>query len=137
VCEEPLSGIFMVRTTAIAVLMLLALPLCLPLAQLKTESSLPSCCRRNGQHHCAAMARFRSSNQPQPTEPGFRSATHPCPYRSMLFATVASHGIAVPARSSSWVRLVAYPAVIVHTILQARISEARSHHKRGPPALAS
>ena len=127
----------MVRATAVAVLMFLALPLCLPLAQLRSESSLPACCRRNGKHHCASMVRFRSSNQDQPTEPGFRSTTHPCPYRSMLFAPLASHAAAVPPRSSSWTQLVAYPAVIVQTVLQARISEARSHPKRGPPSWSS
>ncbi len=123
----------MARTTAIAVLMFLLLPLCLPLDQAKSEASLPACCRGNGKHRCSMMARFRPSNQDQSTGPAVRSANEPCPYGSMLFAPAAPYAIGVPARAASSARPVPYPAVILQAVLQARISEARSHHKRGPP----
>lgn len=127
----------MARTTAIAVLLFLWLPLCLPLAPPKAESSLPACCRRHGKHLCGLAARFRSSIQDQAHGPSVRGATEPCPYCSLLFGPAVGHVIGVPARAASCARPLTCPAAIVQTVLQARISEARSHHERGPPPFSA
>lgn len=126
----------MVRTTAIAVLFFLLLPLGLPLAPPGAGSPVPVCCRRDGKHRCSVAARLRPSTQDLSTGPALRSATEPCPYRSMLFRPAATDAIGIPARAAFCVRPLEYSEVILQTVLQARISEARSHHKRGPPPSA-
>ena len=123
----------MARTTAIAVLLFLVLPLCLPLAPPKGESALPACCRRDGKHRCGMGLRLQSSTQDRTEGRAVRSAPEPCPYRSTLSGPVASHAIAGPAQHPAYALPLAYSAAITQTVLLARISEARSHHKRGPP----
>ena len=120
----------MVRATALAMLLFVLLSVCLPFFQPSLESSLPACCRRDGKHHCAMMAAVRSPSQDQTT---VRGAADLCPYRSILFRPAAPHALGVPARSAYCAQPISYPAAILQTVLQARISEARSHHKRGPP----
>jgi len=124
----------MLRTTAIAVLLLLVLPLWLPLAPLKGESALPACCRRDGKHRCGMGLRLRSSIQDQTEGPAVRSAAEPCPYRLTLSGPTSPSAIAGPAQQAAYALPLAYSAAFVETALRARISEARGHHKRGPPS---
>jgi hypothetical protein len=124
----------MVRSTAIAVLLFLLVPLCLPLAPPRDESSLPACCRRDGKHRCGMAWRLQSSTQDQTNGPAVRSAAEPCPYRSALFGPIAPHAMAAPAQKPAYAPPLPYSAAIAQTVLLARISEARSHHKRGPPS---
>lgn len=123
----------MVRTTAIAVLLFLVLPLCLPLAPLKGESALPACCRQDGKHRCGMALRLQSSIQDQTEGPAVRSAAEPCPYRLTLSGPTSPSAIAAPAQQPAYAVRLAYSAAIVQAVLRARISEARGHHKRGPP----
>ena len=121
------------RSVSIALLLMILAPLLAPAALASVANPLPACCRGNGKHRCSVMARLRPSNQDQNTGPTVRSATEPCPYRSMLFAPGPADALGAPARAASGVRLVSGPAAILQTILQARTSETHSHHKRGPP----
>jgi len=122
------------RTTAIALIGFLLPPICLPLAQPDTDASLPACCRRNGKHHCAMMARYERLHRDQSGQPAVRSSAGSCPYRSMLFPPAARHAAGLPAFRDFHARLVSYPAVLLQADLKARISKARSHYKRGPPS---
>ena len=124
----------MLRATASTVIAFLLLPLWLPFVQPDTESSLPACCRGNGKHHCALMARLRSSVQSQTARAALRSAPDACPFRSLLFVRAAPHGMGVPAHGMWCAQVVSHPRVILQTVLQARHSEARNHHERGPPS---
>jgi hypothetical protein len=126
--------VIMLRATASAVIAFLLLPLCLPFVQPDTESSLPACCRGNGKHHCAVMARLRSSEQSQTAGPALRSAKDACPFRSLLFVRAAPHGMGVPAHPTWRTQVVSHPRVILQAVLQARNSEARNHHERSPPS---
>jgi len=121
------------RSVSIALLLMMVAALLAPAAVATVTSPLPACCRGNGKHRCSMMARLRPSNQHQSSGPAVRGTTEPCPYRSMLFAPAPPDAMGVPARAASGVRLVSCPAAVLQTVLQARISEARSHHKRGPP----
>lgn len=123
------------RTTAIAVLLFLLLPLCLPLAPTKAESSLPACCRQDGKHRCSVATRFRLSAQGQPARPTARSANEPCPYRSMLFAPAAPDAIGIPVRAVFCKRAVAYSKAILQAVRRSPTPEAHNHPKRGPPPL--
>ena len=122
----------MVRSTAIAALLFLLLPLGVPLVLTKADSSLPACCRQEGKHRCGVAVRFRQSTQESAGRTAVRSAKETCPYSSMLFGPTVPDGIVVPV-NLSWARSSTFPAGIHQAVLQARISQARSHHKRGPP----
>ena len=125
------------RSVASALLLFLALPLSLPLVPAKGESALPACCRRDGKHRCGMALRLRSSIQDQTEGPAVRTVAELCPYRSALFGPVVSHAIASPALQPSYRTPSAYSAASAQTVLLARISQARSHHKRGPPSFKS
>jgi len=122
----------MVRSTAIAALLFLLLPLGVPLFPSKADSSLPACCRQDGKHRCGVAVRFRQSPQEPAGRTAIRSAKETCPYSSILFGPTVPERLVVSAQVT-WVRSSAFPAGIHQTVLQARISQARSHHKRGPP----
>jgi hypothetical protein len=124
----------MSRTTAVALIGILLLPMCLSLAQPDSDASLPACCRRDGKHHCAMLARYQRLKQDQSGQPAVRTSAGSCPYRSMLFSPAAPRAAGLPAFRDFHARLVSYPTIVLQAALKARISEARSHYKRGPPS---
>jgi len=124
---------FMRRSVASALLLFLVLPLCLSLVPPKGESALPACCRRDGKHRCGMTLRLWSSIQDAIGGPAVRTAAEPCPYRSTLFGPVVAHAIAGVAQQPSFGPPSAYSAASAQTVLFARISQTRSHYKRGPP----
>lgn len=124
----------MPRSTAIATLLLLLLPLCLPLVPPKGESSLPACCGRDGKHRCSVSSRSRAAVQDH-AAPAVQTAGEFCPYRSLPFVPAASNAISLPAQRVSAVRPPEYPEAVLQTVMRARVAEARNHHKRGPPYL--
>lgn len=124
----------MLRSTAIATLLLLLLPLCLPLIPPKGESSPPACCRRDGKHRCSVSSRSRTAVQDH-AAPTVQTEGEFCRHRSLFFGTAASCAIAVPSRAAYANRPLLYSGAILQTLLRARVAEARNHHKRGPPYL--
>jgi hypothetical protein len=60
------------RLLASVLLLIVSLPWFAPLAASTPDSGLPACCRRDGKHHCAMMARYLEQEQQQST-----SAAHP------------------------------------------------------------
>ena len=52
------------RTLAVAIAVLISLPLLAPFFALGSSAAVPACCRRNGQHHCmGGMTQMPGSNQ--------------------------------------------------------------------------
>ena len=96
---------------------------CLPFLQ--AQVTAPACCRRNGEHHCAAS----------PTQEGYHAAAVPCPYRQCTpLASRAATALPCPqqivaiglsARNSLSYR----PPRLIH-------SYAHTVPSRGPPSLA-
>ena len=95
---------------------------------LDASSSLPACCRRNGQHHCVM-----SSGQSDTT-----GSLHVRGSRCALFPTVK----ALPAQpvagslrlaSATFAGVVSHPASRPQTEALLRISCSRAGQKRGPP----
>jgi hypothetical protein len=64
-----------------------------------------------------------------------RAAIPVCPYRSRLLMPIVSRVLFVPSAPAFSVPGVSSAALGVETIRVARVSEFRSHLKRGPPSL--
>jgi len=127
-------GVFlnpMRRILTIALAVLFGYTLIAPALALDGSSQLPACCRPHGQHHCSMM---RSSGAGLASRERQLDARHPrCP----LFphATVVTHAVAfAPADAAFFAGMVPRPAIISSIEASGRISAARSHQKRGPPA---
>jgi hypothetical protein len=108
------------RGASIAVLLVLLSGVLAPLAQ-GSASSVPACCRANGQHHCMGM----------PGMDGFRSLASKCPYHvapavTSSIAAVVSEALQVSvltAESSS----VSLPNPVAVSVAFGVVQ------KRGPP----
>jgi hypothetical protein len=113
------------RISTTLLLFVLAMPLLAPMFFSGAEQ-LPACCRRNGAHHCAMMGMGAGSTQAQ-----FQSK---CPYGPVASAEYTSTTNAPPPVQAFFGEVAHHPALFAQTQAGQRISAARSHQKRGPPA---
>ena len=115
------------RALASLLLALFSFPLILPMLRADAASSLPTCCRREGKHHCSMGSASTSQEGVSPIPP--KCADYP--------STIAVHGnwspAFVKASESIAVSLLSYPSVEAHSETQYRVSFSRSRQKRGPP----
>ena len=123
------------NAVAAAILIALVVPFGLPLANPTAESTLPACCRRDGQHHCAMLIQYEASKLRQQSGTRAENNSKPCPFRSALVAPSAPRGAGLPLHLIYYAGLVSHPAVFVQDTLAVRISESRVYWKRGPPSL--
>jgi hypothetical protein len=102
----------------------------MPLFANSSESALPSCCRKNGKHHCAMVAQQATSSESAVLALGSKCPCFP-------HSTVATQAqVFTPAtRQAVFSDLVRHPAVAPQTEARFRISQDRSRQKRGPPVL--
>jgi hypothetical protein len=124
----------MKKVSANVLVLLMLAPLFLWLMIPDAQSSLPACCRKDGKHHCAMMGMMEHEKQDSST--ALRDSSSICPNRSKLAVPSASSFAAPPVSGIAYAQLATQPFRIVQILASARISEARSHLKRGPPALA-
>jgi len=121
----------MQRLLAILLLCNFGFPLFALAASADRHFSLPACCRRNGNHHCAiqqANERVQSS--------GGQAMSEKCPYSpsvGMLAAHVQTLSVSFPGAVLGVV--LAAPTSQSQTEALYRISFSRSRQKRGPPSL--
>lgn len=116
------------RTITIALLFAIGLPVGMSFAQSEAVNALPICCKRSGTHHCAAM----SSTAPS-SDASFRQKTPPCPYRTFLHQSRADeYGPTAVAYNAN--PLLSYTNASVQAVIDYVVSDARTHHKRGPPS---
>jgi hypothetical protein len=119
------------RLLAISLLTLFALPFALPLfAKSATDSSLPICCRRDGKHHCAAMAMAPSDGTSMGT------VGEKCPYSVAPPAILVLPSFTPSTGASIFAGIVQHSAAAPQVEVQKRISFDRSRQKRGPPTLS-
>jgi hypothetical protein len=120
------------RATSIIVLLSVIAPSFLVLNNFwqTAESSLPACCRRDGQHHCAMMEMASAPSD----DLAIGAVPASCPFRSQAILTQHSAAYIPEASSAYFAGLISHPAIHAQTHAQLRIAEARSHQKRGPPA---
>lgn len=123
------------RLLSICLLAMFGLPFVSPLLALsaKSESNLPACCRRNGQHHC--MMRFGEQTSLAKHAPLFQAPDEKCPYCPATLAMIHGDTFLPPTGQAIFAELKAHPAVAAQVQSKLRISRSRSRQKRGPPAL--
>jgi hypothetical protein len=124
------------RLVASSLFVFLAAPFLLPLGIPNRESNLPACCRRDGKHHCAMMARAFAVQQQQEREAHFRNAPDRCPYRSVLFVRTAPRPVGAPRSIESYAGPASHTAFFGYTVFRTRASQSRHQFKRGPPILS-
>lgn len=136
VCVEAIEGAsikLLRRLLSIFLVAMFGLPLVSPLLALtaKSESNLPACCRKNGQHHCMMSVGDRALLAKH--APLFRAPVEKCPYCPAAVAMVHGDTFVPPVGKAIFAGLMAHPAVAAQAESKLRISLSRSRQKRGPP----
>jgi hypothetical protein len=117
------------RLLAISLLMLFSVSLISPLfASDVVQASLPACCRRAGNHHCAEYDGALQHNNGV-------GITEKCPYIPAGAAVLHLSIFEPPTSGAVFAGLVSHPAIHAQTATQHRVSFDRSRQKRGPPSL--
>jgi len=95
-----------------------------------SESNLPECCRRNGEHQCTMKTHDASS-----TAGSAFQLVERCPAFPLAPAVTGNAAAAVLRTPGAiFAALVSHPAIQRQTEALGRISFSRSRQKRGPPA---
>ncbi len=119
------------RLLASLLLNVLAFALIAPAISVRTDSQLPACCRANGKHKCAMLAKRYSSGV---SETGKALVSEQCPYShssGTLGTAFQLPGFTVTTRFS---RAATIAGIVRPEIVrQVRWTNSRSHCKRGPP----
>jgi hypothetical protein len=121
------------RLLSIVLVAMFGLPFVSPLLALtaKSESNLPACCRRNGQHHCMMSIGERAPFAQH--APQFQAPVEKCPYCPAAVALVHGDTFVPPMGKAIFAGLMTHPAVAAQAESKLRISLSRSRQKRGPP----
>lgn len=121
------------RIPASVLLLLFSYSLITPLLFAEPESKIAACCRRDGKHHCAKMAKMAESDG------GVRiTPTATCSLFQRGASAPVSGDVAVPTPVRVTVATItAEPAPAQQSEVKRRIAEARAWQKRGPPSLLS
>jgi hypothetical protein len=117
------------RLCATLLLAIFGFPLIVPVIRVESESKLPSCCRREGKHHCGMAGQSETSGA---------ALREKCPnYPGVSALPAFSNTILLNATQVFFASIVKHPSVQSQTEALQRISFSRSRQKRGPPALLS
>jgi hypothetical protein len=117
------------RATAISLMLAFIAAFAMPLSSESSSASVPACCRRNGKHHCAGTAYSSSSS----SSPVVAAQRQHCPLWPSALKTTPSRQFVPSASAILYAAISRHPALHVQVARCARISEIRSHQKRGPP----
>ncbi|PYY24983.1 MAG: hypothetical protein DMG62_00400 [Acidobacteria bacterium] len=101
-------------------------PFFAPVISAATPARVPVCCRRNGAHHCSAVAEMLASGGD-----AFRTS-NPCPMRQSQ--QLASLIVALPPSSTARTE-TARQVSIGRAVSRRHLKPIRLDHQRGPPAL--
>jgi len=117
------------KLAANALMLFMLAPSLVCLAVPDPQSTLPACCRRDGKHHCAMLAMMEE----EAAAPALQASPPNCPFRSLLATPAGSSVAGPPVRFAFITATITHSEQIVQALISARVSEARSHLKRGPP----
>jgi hypothetical protein len=115
------------RLLAITIALLFSFPLAAPFFAVDAAGSLPQCCRRNGQHHCAGEMTSAQGGT------SLSTIAPKCPNWPRSTAVPAPRSFAPAQIQTTSVPLFAHPATAPQAEARYRIAFARSRQKRGPP----
>jgi hypothetical protein len=115
------------RLLAITLTLLFGLTLAAPMFPAGASSNLPSCCRRNGDHHC--MSGMSDGSR------AFSSIARQCQHFPRAIAVPLTPAFAPAASQSADTLIVAHPQSAPQTEARYRVAYARSRQKRGPPVI--
>jgi hypothetical protein len=124
------------RASAILLIVSFSFSLISPILSSNGESKLPSCCRRDGKHHCSMMSTTASGSQESGGE--IKGTRTRCPLYPAGKAAPASAKATTPRpgfvlEAPVW----SHPAAVAQTEARFRLSFGRAWQKRGPPSLLS
>ena len=125
------------RLISILLLAVFGLPFVLPMLAMgqNAEAGLPTCCRRDGKHHCM-MSMDERGRLVVSHDPQFKAPAEKCPYCPSSVASSQPNPLAVPSAASAiFGELVSHPTGFAQTEAKQRISRDRSNQKRGPPVM--
>ena len=125
------------KLISILLLVVFGLPFVSPLfaATAKSDSHLPVCCRRNGQHHCMMSMADRShvaSNQSE-----FHAPLEKCPFYPASLKASQHSDFGLTVSSAIFGQVISHPAVHAQTESKWHVARERSRHKRGPPSTST
>jgi len=121
------------RSSAISLLLLLAMPFVSPLfATQISELTLPACCRRDGKHHCTARMGTESLTNTLTT---VQVKGEKCPANPGIFSITHHSQFSLDVRSAIFADIVSHPSGSPQTQAKRHISLNRSRQKRGPPSI--
>jgi hypothetical protein len=119
------------RALASLLLAVFSFPLIVPVLRLDAASSLPSCCRREGKHHCSMDSASTNQEGMSPIQPKCSNYPSTLAVRGNSNVALFRHSPTICAS------LLSYSSAPAQTQAQYRVSFSRSRQKRGPPALFS
>jgi len=121
------------RALAATLLVLFSLSLIGPGVFAASESQLPECCRRLGQHHCVLMG---ASAQDESSGPALKNGGEKCPYFPVGWSVSANaYPLFLGATRIIPTPLASHAAGQTQIEARYRIPFSRSSQKRGPPSL--
>ena len=121
------------RVPAILLLAVFSLSLIGPALFADTDTNLPACCRRDGQHHCDMM----STRTDSASDLSMHTSARRCPFFPKTGALLPHAGPALPTASQSLSAVLLVDRHIsAHKEPGHPVALALSHHKRGPPVLS-
>jgi hypothetical protein len=121
------------QACAIVLAVLFSFSLISPALFADSPSNLPSCCRREGKHHCAMISMAAA-----PSGPAVGATHQKCPYFPKPGSgPTYSKTVLVNAALTIFASISSHPAVQPQTEARYRTSFSRSRQKRGPPVLLS
>jgi hypothetical protein len=104
-------------------------------ADTPSKLNLPSCCRRDGKHHCAMSM---ADSPAAPSGPAVGATRERCPYFPKPGSgPTYSKTVLVKAALTIFASITSHPSIQPQTEARYRTSFSRSRQKRGPPELLS
>lgn len=123
----------MLRASALFLLALFGFLLINPALVADANSNLPSCCRKDGKHHCT----MTSPDESEESGGALQSVRPKCP---MFPGSTAApgHSSAAAARPASlfFASIASHPSAHAQMDAHYSVSFSRSRHKRGPPSIS-
>jgi len=123
----------MPRASAILLLALFSHALIAPALVADAASSLPACCRKGGNHHCA----MNTPDQPDESGSALQSVRSKCPMFPSSTSAPGHNSVATVRPSSLFfAAILSHPTAHAQTDAHYRVSFSRSWHKRGLPSIS-